>query len=142
MASPGWIKTRMIQDDAVTAKKLSVTPIKVVFGDAVVTGNVTQIPIQIKDLDGNTVSEAVELWCVARDAAFVQANDTLIRLSEVGAGTEISTTAKANLLLRTSTSGTATLAVTDVNNNLSATYYVVVTPVNREGRIEVVSLTP
>lgn len=61
-------------------------------------------------------------------------------LAETGAGTEVSTTAKASLIFDTSAGGAATISVTQVVDEV-ATVYLKLTPLNGQGAAYIQTLT-
>lgn len=102
--------------------------------------NVRNVTIQVKDFLGANVEAACKFHCQLFDANMLPAVTASWRLAEAGAGTEISVTAKASLIIQTGVAGTATLTVTDVGGAANATVYLKVSPLNSFGRDEYVAL--
>lgn len=75
---------------------------------------------------GGTATTGDKLLVVYRDR-------TLFHLAETGAGTAVTGTTRATLLVTTSAAGAATIAVTDVAGASGATVYLKVEPLNKPG---------
>lgn len=103
--------------------------------------NARAVTIQMKDFNGDNVSEVITLHCQLFDSSMVESLTADFRLAETGAGAPASTTSKPTVLITTSAAGAATLTVTDVQGASGATVYLIVTPVNKFGRPQYLSLT-
>lgn len=108
--------------------------------------NAIDVVINVTDLAGNAVSRAQRLLCELVDASMVAALVAAWTLAEVGAGSEISTTARPALLIATDANGNATVRITDVSGVSTATMYLKVTPLppsgtNMPGAPAIVSVT-
>ena len=102
--------------------------------------NVRTVAVQVKDFLGANVEAACKFHCELFDVNMLPAVTASWRLSETGAGTEVSTTAKASMIIQTGVAGTATLSVTDVAGASNTTVYLKVSPLNSFGRDEYVAL--
>lgn len=103
--------------------------------------NAIPVAIQLKDADGKNLASARRLLCQVFDADFEPGIEAELTSAETGAGTEVSTTAKATLLIDTDENGAAEVTVTDVSAALTATVYLKVSPVNGLGAPGLVGLT-
>ena len=77
--------------------------------------------------------EAIALECVLYAANGIESLAAAHHLGESGAGTEISSTDQARLIITTSAGGAATLEVTDVVGGSAATLYLKIQPLNVPG---------
>ena len=145
-----WLKTREIRDanittikiaDAnVTAKKLSVVPVIPVLTAGAEASNAIPVTIQLKDADAVNVSRVVTLKCTCYDANGLLCVVGDIRLAETGAGAEVTATAKPTLFITTSSTGAATVTVTDVSAASTAVFYLVIEPMGTPGSPAVVAV--
>lgn len=103
-------------------------------------GNARAVTIQMKDFNDDNVEEAITLQCQLFDAAMLESVTADFRLAETGAGAPASTTSKPTVLITTSAAGAATLTVTDVQGASGATVNLIVTPLNKFGRPQHLSL--
>jgi hypothetical protein len=104
-------------------------------------GNVRTVAIQVKDFTGTNVAAAVRFHCQLFDANMLAAVTASWRLAETGAGSEVTATAKASLIIQTDANGAATVSVTDVGGASNTTVYLKVSPLLAFGRDEYVALT-
>lgn len=95
--------------------------------------NVITVTVNVVDLNGTAVSRAqrvkLQLYEITMIAALVGA----ARLAETGAGSEITTTANAALIILTDANGDATVTVTDVMGASSKTFVLEATPIGVSG---------
>lgn len=136
-----WFKNRMVSDGQIATKKLTVTPVIPDFTGAAESGNAISVLIQLKDPDGNAVARQVVLLCKVLKSDGLQATSSEFRLSETGDGSEVSTTAKPTLLVRTDAEGQCTVAVTDQAGSYTGKAYLVVEPLSTFGSSSAVELT-
>lgn len=103
-------------------------------------GAVIGVTVQIKDINGDSISAATSLLCQLFDSEMAASLAADFTMAESGAGAEVSTTAKPSLLITTSATGAATVSVTDVQGASGSTVYLVVTPLNSFGHPEFATL--
>lgn len=128
-----WFKDRMVAAGQISTRKLTVTPVIPDFTLASESGNAISVVIQLVDPDGNNVARATDLLCVLRKSDGIIATTAEFTLAETGDGTEVSTTAKASLIVTTDAEGQCTIAVTDVSGAYTALAFLEVTPLNTLG---------
>lgn len=97
------------------------------------SANNIDVTINVVDLAGVAVSRAQKLLCEVLKSDLTDASATEYRLSETGAGSEISTTAKPKLLIATDSSGDATVRVHDQAGASNASVILKITPVAVSG---------
>lgn len=135
---PLAVTTPLIAAGAVTAVKQSVVPVIPQLTVGATVGADTPVTVNMRDPDAVNVSRVVR--CKAEvfyaDMELIPEADS--RHLAVTAGTGISTTNKPTILFDTDASGDATIKLVSL---LSATYYVVVTPLNTPGYPSIVSIT-
>ena len=89
--------------------------------------DVIKVAIQLQEADSSTSkSQARTLTCSLVDAAMEPSAAAAFTQAETGAGSEVSTTAKARLQILTSAAGVAEVSVTDVAGGSGATIYMLV----------------
>lgn len=131
--------------DAADAAQVDATALQVGLVYAALTagaeaGDARVVTVQIKDSNTDSVSAATKLRCQLLTAAMVPAAEADFVMAETGAGTEVSTTAKPEMIIQTSAGGAASITVTDVGGASGLTVYLMVTPLGAFGRPEYVSL--
>lgn len=136
------VSTAKIASAAVTTAKMA-TAAKTILPSlsaAAEASNARDVTITMKDTDSTTIAEVVRLHCQVLKADMtleVTANWTL---AIQGTGTEVSTTAKAGLLIDTASSGIAIVRISDVSTTFSGTVYLKVETVNRIGTAAIIAL--
>jgi len=95
--------------------------------------DVIAVTINVADLGGTAVSRAQRLVCSLYEATMIEAVAAAFTMAETGAGTEISTTANARLIIDTDANGDAIISVTDVAGASGKTMYLVVQPAPASG---------
>ena len=103
-------------------------------------GDSRVVTLQVKDFTGANLAAAVRFHCQVFAADMSPAESTAFTLAETGTGSEISTTAKAGLLIQTSALGVASITVHDVAGASGVTVYLKVSPILAFGRDEYISL--
>lgn len=96
------------------------------------TSHTKVVTIQIKDQNGDAVPRVQRLNCYFRKSDFLLAVVGEITLAETGVGAEVSTTAKASLLITTDANGAATISITDVGG-AGISGYLVAEPLDLAG---------
>lgn len=137
-----WFKNKYVAAGIIGTAKLTVAPAIPVCTAAAEASQAIAVSIQMKDPDGTAVARACKLlcWCYKADvSASVSASD--FRLSESGAGSEVSTTAKHAMIISTDATGAATLNVLDQSGVYTGAMYVVIEPIDTFGCPKVVTLT-
>jgi hypothetical protein len=137
----GFVKDAMIGVGIISTRKLTKTPVVPDFVAAVESGNSIQVSIQLKDPDGNAVHRQVTMKCQVLKSTGIAATASEFRLSETGAGAEVSTTGNPVLIVTTSASGACVIAVHDQAGSYSGVAYLVVEPLNTFGSPGIVSIT-
>ena len=125
----------MVKDNALA----SAMPVGTSLGE-VVANNIA-VAIQLVDSDGTALKSSRRLLCQALDPDMEFGLEAAFTLAETGAGAEVSTTAKAGLLITTDANGVAEVTVTDVSTALAATAYLLITPVDGLGAPALVPVT-
>lgn len=103
--------------------------------------NAIAVDLQLVDADGSSISSSRRLLCQALDADMEPAAAAALTLAETGVGAEISTTAKAGLLITTDVNGAAQVTMTDVSTVLAAVVWLLVTPVDGLGAPALIAVT-
>ncbi len=103
--------------------------------------NAIPVDLQLVDADGKALKSSRRLLCQALDADMEPAAAAALTLAETGDGDEVSTSARAGLLITTSAAGKAQVTMTDVSGTLAATVYLKVSPVDGLGAPALVPLT-
>lgn len=100
--------------------------------------NAFDFTIATKNLEGDAVARTQRYVCEAFGADMVVggAAGTNLRLSEVGVGSEVSTTAKGMLIIDTGANGAATVRMTDNSGSLAAAAWFRITPVTTSGALQ------
>lgn len=99
-----------------------------VLGLSAESGNARTASVTIKDLDGNTVARTQRVIIeVLDDNGDI---DSTVGTATIGAGTALSTTAKARVVAETGTDGTMTISVRDVLGTLSGNLWLKIQPVS------------
>ena len=110
---------------------LSVAPIVVpALSAAAKAGNAVVVTINLVDAGGSAVSRTQRLLCRLYAANMLQVLAAAFTIAETGAGTGVSTTNSASLLLDTDASGDAAITLTDVSTIFTGTLYLEVVPVS------------
>lgn len=117
------------------------TPAKAELTPGAEAGNAIAVAVQVKDTTGANVARTQRFACRVYDAAMGPTLAAAWTLAETGAGAEISTTARPQLLIDTDANGAATVAVTDVSGVFVGTVYLELTPENKQGVPSIVALT-
>jgi hypothetical protein len=117
------------------------TPIRAILTPAAEAGNAISVGIQIKGLDGANVARVQRLRCQIYDVNMLHGVVGSWRAAETGPGTEVSVTAKPQILIDTDANGAASVTVTDVSGTYAGTVYLEVVPENGQGVSSIVSLT-
>lgn len=128
-----WFKNRMVAAGEIATAKLTVTPVLPQLTAAAESSNAIAVSVQLVDPDGNSVARSVRLLCQVRKSTGIVATSSEFRLSETGAGAEVSTTANPVLVVTTSASGTATINVLDQSGAYTDNAYLEVIPLNTFG---------
>lgn len=110
---------------------LAVAPIVVLaLSAAAKAGSAVVVTINLVDSGGAAVSRAQRLLCRLYSASLLQVLAAAFTMAETGAGTGVSTTASASLLLDTDANGDAAVTITDVSTIFTGTLYLEVVPVS------------
>ena len=139
--APAHIGSKPSARLAALLKDADLTPCLPVGTAGAEASNAIPVGLQLKDVDGNDLSSSRRLLCQVLDADMEFGAEAAFTMAESGAGAEVSTTAKAGLLITTDEIGAAEVTVTDVSTALAATVYLLVTPVDAPGFPALVSLT-
>ena len=124
----------MVKDNALAPAM----PVAVVGTEA---ANAIPVSLQLVDADGSNLPSSRRLLCQALDANMEFGAVAAFTLAETGTGDEVSTTAKAGLLITTDKLGVAQVTVTDVSGILAATAWLLVTPVDGFGAPALIPMT-
>lgn len=92
--------------------------------------NAIPVVINVVSWAGTPVSRVQRLLCRVREADMVTGLVAAWTMAETGAGSEVSTSARPELLIDTDASGDATVTVTDVSGAFAGTVYLEVVPVS------------
>ena len=98
------------------------------------------VTVQVKNFLDTNVAFAVKLRCELLTSAMLPAAAVDFTMAETGGGSEVTDTAKPQLIIETSAAGAASLTVTDVIGATNTTIYLVVTPLEKFGRPQYVAL--
>ena len=115
------------------------TPVRAILTPAAEASNAIAVAVQIKSADNANVARVQRLRCQVFDANMLHATVAAWRLGETGPGSEVSATAKPQILIDTDANGVATVTVTDVSGTFAGTVYLEVVPANGHGAA---SITP
>jgi hypothetical protein len=85
--------------------------------------DVIAVTVNVTDLGGTAVSRAQRVVFTVYEATMIEAVAAAFTCAETGAGTEISTTANARLVIDTDANGDAIVSVTDVAGASGKTVY-------------------
>ena len=99
------------------------------------------VAIASVDPEGNAVARTVRYRCDIIDTSAAVDTSSNWHLSEQGAGSEITTTAKPALIVDTDANGAATVRLLDSGGFASGTVYLRLTPLNTIGSPAIVALT-
>lgn len=117
-ASFGKIQFDLLAHDSnvsgtVASSSFQTVPVRINATIAAESGNAIDVTLALADLEGNAVTRAQRIVCRVFDAAMLLGGTagTAIGLSEVGAGSEVSTTAKNTLVIDTDANGAAVVRV-------------------------------
>lgn len=125
---------------AVADDVVNPTVVKVVATPGSDAGNTMPVVIAVTDKDGNAVSGTVKLKCTLYHTTMVPALVGAWHLAESGAGSEVTTTENASLVILTDATGNATLTVTDVATGSTETIQLIVEPLEVPGASVMVAL--
>lgn len=96
-------------------------------------GNTIAVDIQIKTFGAVNVAAATYVKCKLYDSAMLDAVAASWTMAETGAGSEVTTTAKPAIVIKTDANGAAQLTVTDVATGSNATLYLELQVVGWDG---------
>ena len=91
------------------------------------------VTIQLQDLAGDSVARVQRLECTVRRSDGLQTVVGEVTLSETGVGVEVTTTAKATLIITTDANGAATLTLTNASGGALSNMHLVVQPIDLPG---------
>lgn len=103
-------------NNALNTRTVQLTP----NGD---TGDAQTVDIQVLDADGKPLRAVTRIEIRLFQATMIEALAAAWTMAETGAGTVVSTTANAALVLDTDANGQAQVTITDVATGTTATLY-------------------
>jgi len=103
-------------NDALDIREVQLTP----NGD---TGNAQTVDIQVLDAAGKPLKAVTRVEVRLFEATMIESAAAAWTMAETGAGTVVSTTANAALVLDTDANGQAQVTITDVATGTTATLY-------------------
>lgn len=95
--------------------------------------NVIAVTLNVVDLNGTAVSRAQRVKLTLYEITMIPALAAAATLAETGAGSEITTTANASLIILTDANGDATVSVTDAAGASSKTFVLEAVPIGVSG---------
>ena len=121
------------------AESLDILQVQAVPGGDL--GNTQVVDLQVLDANGKPLKEVTRVEFRLFEATMIESVAAAWTMAETGAGTIVSTTANAAIVLDTDANGQAQVTITDVATATAATLYGRSTVLNKPSRVTLTPIT-